>query len=242
MSQEYGSPSATIPALTDNADITQAFKDYHDDISGFLNLKAPLAAPTFTGLVTFSGTVSLPANSVASSNIVDGTIVNSDISTSAAIAQSKIDGLATSFAAKAPLADPTFSGTVSATNLTVSGTLTAPILSTIQASIATLKNTIDYSTSTATSYTPTLTDAGKMIGIGNASAITVTVPTDVAVAFPVNSRIDLLQTGAGQITVSPASGVTLNSKGNKTKIFGQWSAATLIKISANTWALVGDLA
>jgi len=50
---------------------------------------------------------------VTSTMIADGTIVNADISSSAAIATSKISGLDTALAAKAPLASPTFTGTVS---------------------------------------------------------------------------------------------------------------------------------
>jgi hypothetical protein len=49
-----------------------------------LDLKAPLASPTFTGTVT------LPANTVTSSMILDGTIVNADINSSAAIDYSKL--------------------------------------------------------------------------------------------------------------------------------------------------------
>ena len=125
----------TIPLLGDSADIEKAFKVYHqgsedtsivydDSIAGALNKKAPLASPVFTGTVTFAtgASITLPANTVASSNIVNGTIINEDISASAAIAQSKIAGLVSDLAAKAPLADPTFSGTVTAT--TFAGTAT----------------------------------------------------------------------------------------------------------------------
>jgi hypothetical protein len=49
-------------------------------------------------------------NSVTSAKIVDGTIVNGDISASAAIDQSKISGLSSSLSAKADLASPTFTG------------------------------------------------------------------------------------------------------------------------------------
>ncbi|CAB5218294.1 hypothetical protein UFOVP204_176, partial [uncultured Caudovirales phage] len=71
-----------------------------------VDLKAPLASPTFTGVVT------LPSGTVTSTMIADGTIVDADINASAAIAQSKISGLATSLSAKADLASPTFTGTV----------------------------------------------------------------------------------------------------------------------------------
>jgi hypothetical protein len=84
------------------------------DISG----KAPLASPTFTGTVNFSGATvtglssTIEDGSITSAKIADGTIVNGDINASAAIAQSKIDGLSTSFSSKADLAGPTFTGTV----------------------------------------------------------------------------------------------------------------------------------
>jgi hypothetical protein len=50
---------------------------------------------------------------VTSAKIENGTIVNADINASAAIAMTKIDGLGSALDLKAPLADPTFTGTVS---------------------------------------------------------------------------------------------------------------------------------
>ena len=46
---------------------------------------------------------------------------------------------------------------------------------------------------------------------------------------------------AGQITVVPVSGVTINSTPGL-KVRTQWSAATLLKRAENTWVLIGDLA
>jgi hypothetical protein len=46
--------------------------------------------------------------------IADGTIVDADVSATAAIATSKINGLDTALTAKAPLASPTFTGTPAA--------------------------------------------------------------------------------------------------------------------------------
>jgi hypothetical protein len=62
--------------------------------------------------------------SVTSTMIADGTIVDADINASAAIAQSKISGLTTALAAKAPLASPTFTGTTTAADVTITGNLT----------------------------------------------------------------------------------------------------------------------
>jgi hypothetical protein len=80
-----------------------------------LDLKAPLASPTFTGTVT------LPSGTVTSGMIADGTIVDADVNASAAIAQSKISGLTSDLADKAPLDSPTFTGTVAGITKTMVG-------------------------------------------------------------------------------------------------------------------------
>jgi hypothetical protein len=93
---------------------------------------------------------------------------------------------------------------------------------------------------TGTAYTLALTDAGKLVELSNASPITLTVPTNGTVAFATGTQIDLLQTGAGQVTVAGA-GVTLQSESSKLKLKGQYAAATLIKRSTDTWVLIGNL-
>jgi hypothetical protein len=105
---------------------TQTALDLKLNSSTAASTYAPLASPTFTG------TVSLPANTitnamisddaidtaeiknsaVTSAKIADGTIVDGDINAAAAIAQSKISGLTTDLSLKAPLSGPTFTGTV----------------------------------------------------------------------------------------------------------------------------------
>jgi hypothetical protein len=93
-----------------------------------------------------------------------------------------------------------------------------------------------------TAYTLLLTDAGKMVQMNNAAPFTLTIPAFTSVAFQNNVRIDLLQGGAGQVTVVPAATVTILSSGNKTKLTGQYSGATLWKVSTNIWVLIGDIA
>jgi len=61
---------------------------------------------------------------VTSGKIANGTIVDADVSASAAIAQSKISGLTTDLGLKAPLASPTFTGTVTLPT----GTITAGMI------------------------------------------------------------------------------------------------------------------
>ena len=61
---------------------------------------------------------------------------------------------------------------------------------------------------TITSYTLGLADENKVLWFSAASAIAFTIPTFAAVAFADGARIDIVQTGAGRITVS-GSGITI---------------------------------
>lgn len=93
-----------------------------------------------------------------------------------------------------------------------------------------------------TSYTLVIGDAGRYIEINNVSPITLTVPPNSSVAFAQNTRIDIIQLGAGQISVVAGAGVTIRSSGSKLKLTGQYSAATIIQRATNDWYLIGDIA
>lgn len=94
---------------------------------------------------------------------------------------------------------------------------------------------------TGTTYTFVLTDSGKLCTFSNASAITVTVPPNSSVAFPVGSQIDCSQVGAGKTTLAQGSGVTINSKSSNKAIGAQYVGVTLRKTATDTWLLVGEL-
>ena len=91
-----------------------------------------------------------------------------------------------------------------------------------------------------TTYTTVLTDRDSLVECSNTSAITVTIPPNSSVAYPVGTSIDILQTGAGQITVAAGAGVTVNATPGL-KLRTQWSGATLFKRATDTWVLYGDL-
>lgn len=101
--------------------------------------------------------------------------------------------------------------------------------------------TLALNAQTGTTYTLVLADAGKLVTLSNASAITLTVPTNASVAYAIGTSILLAQLGAGQVTVAGAGGVTVSSRGAALKIAGQYGAATLIKIATDTWLLTGDI-
>lgn len=90
------------------------------------------------------------------------------------------------------------------------------------------------------SYTTVLTDRDSLIEISSASATTLTIPTDASVNYPVGTSFDVLQTGAGQVTIAGAGGVTVNATPGL-KLRTQWSSATIFKRAANTWVVYGDL-
>jgi len=92
---------------------------------------------------------------------------------------------------------------------------------------------------TGTSYTFVLSDASKLVELSNTSPITVTVPTNSSVPYPIGTQINLLQTNTGQVTVSAGSTTVSATPGLKLR--AQWSSATLIKRNTDTWVLVGDL-
>lgn len=94
---------------------------------------------------------------------------------------------------------------------------------------------------TGTTYTLVLTDAHKLVTLSNASAITCTVPPNSSVAFETGDQVNLLQLGAGQVTIAAGSGVTIRSEGSKLKLKGQYATATLVKIASDEWVALGNL-
>jgi hypothetical protein len=98
---------------------------------------------------------------------------------------------------------------------------------------------------TGTSYTPVLTDQYQvLVTRSNASASTLTIPTNASVAFPVGTVITVLNKGAGLVTISGAVGVTVLSAGAvlASPTLAQYKSAALIQTSANNWHVVGSIA
>jgi hypothetical protein len=147
-----------------------------------------------------------------------------------------VTGLQTALDAKAPLTSPALTGTPTAPSAAAYADSTQ-IATT--AHVHDTVTTVPENPQTGTSYTLALSDAGRMVTLNNASAITLTIPTEAVVAFPVDTRIDILQYGLGQVTVGGA-GVTIRSSGGRLKLGGQYAAATLWKKDANEWVLIGD--
>ena len=211
-----------------------------------LALKAPLASPALTGVPT-APTAAAATNTtqIATTAYVRGEVaalVNSagatldtlgEIATALGNDANLSTTLTNAIALKAPLASPTFSGTVT---VGASGVAFTDATQT-KAGVPSI-TTISQKTA---SYTlAALTERDAMIEMNSASATTLTVPTNATVAYPVGTSIDVLRVGAGAVDVAAAAGVTINATPGL-KLRAQWSSATLIKRSTDTWVLVGDL-
>lgn len=95
---------------------------------------------------------------------------------------------------------------------------------------------------TGTSYTAVLADKNKYIRFTNGSAVAFTIPPNSSVAFPVDTVITVEQAGAGTVTLTPGSGVTLHSRGALLATAGQYAVAQLKKVATDTWTVIGDVA
>lgn len=112
-------------------------------------------------------------------------------------------------------------------------TLTAPVIN------------LSLNAQTGTTYTFVLADNGKLVTASNASAQTYTIPLNSSVAYATGAQINIIQIGAGQVTIVGAGGVTVASTGATAaspKLRVQYSSATLIKVATDTWYVVGDIA
>ena len=126
-------------------------------------------------------------------------------------------------------------GVSDAMTIATTGAITGNFVSTINAQ-------------TGTTYTPALTDANALVTLNNASAISVTIPTNASVAYPTGTQISFAWvTGAGQPTISAVTpGTTtvlsVGAVAASPKLRVANSVATAIKIATDSWLVTGDVA
>ena len=204
--------------------------------------------PTATAL---SGDVTVNSSGVTA--IGSGVIMDADINASAAIANTKISGTAVTLADTGTVtstmiandtiidADIKSNAAIAYSKLSLSNSIATTDLA-AGAARAGFNSTQNQVVTASSNYTLVLGDLAKLVEVNEASSCTLTIPTNASVAFALGDRIDILQTGAGQVTITPVSGtVTINGFDGGLKLNGQWAAATLIKRATNTWVAVGNL-
>jgi trimeric autotransporter adhesin len=119
-------------------------------------------------------------------------------------------------------------------------TLTSPV-------ITTPKIAIGYSAKTA-AYTVASGDEGYLFSMNNAATQQFNIPTDATFNFAIGTEIHFVWiTGAGQPTigaVTPGTTTVISTGATSAtpKLRVANSAASAIKLAANSWLVVGDLA
>jgi hypothetical protein len=101
------------------------------------------------------------------------------------------------------------------------------------------KAALGISTQTS-SYTLVLSDAGKLVEFNSASNLTLTIPANSSVAFPVGTQIVVARLGSGKVNIAITTD-TLYSVSSNRYISSQYGAVTLVKRTSTTWYLFGDL-
>ena len=227
-------------------------------ISGLSSVYAAIASPTFTGTpaaptatagtntTQIATTAFVQAAVAAISGVLSTVLTGLSTATATAITatdtvlqafgklQGQLNALSSTYA---PIASPTFTGTVAAPTPSYGDSSTKVATTAFIAGAG--YNGIN--AQSGTTYTLVLSDANKLVTLNNASPITLTIPTNASVAFTAGQIIDISQIGAGRVTVAGAGGVTVNSStGLITSV--QYSSATLIFLGSNTWLLVGNTA
>ena len=102
-------------------------------------------------------------------------------------------------------------------------------------------------TQSGTTYTLASTDQYQVLVVtSNASAKTVSIPTDATYDFPVGTTITFLNTGAGLLTIDAVtSGTTTVTSAGATPAaptVDQYRSAACIKTAADAWTVVGAVA
>jgi hypothetical protein len=112
----------------------------------------------------------------------------------------------------------------------------------LQSNIILTNDHIDIVSETITSsVTLNINNKNRILKVNSSSAITLTIPSNASVPFPINTEVAIIREGSGTVSIAPESGVTLLSTDSKRKIKGQYSSAALLKTASDTWLLIGSI-
>ena len=92
-----------------------------------------------------------------------------------------------------------------------------------------------------TDYTLAAVDNGTVVTMNSASAQTISVPLDATVPWATGTQINIIRFGTGELTIAGVVGVNVYPASSAFRLRAQYSGATLIKRTTNTWVLIGDL-
>jgi len=93
-------------------------------------------------------------------------------------------------------------------------------------------------TEQTSSYTLQLTDKNSFIKMNASSAVTVTIPTNASVPFPLGTKIVIMKYGSGDVTIQGDTEVTLRDPNNQAIITTQYDVRVIVKIGTDEWVVV----
>jgi hypothetical protein len=92
-----------------------------------------------------------------------------------------------------------------------------------------------------TGYTLQLSDAGKLVTMNlSTGTMELVIPANASVAFATGTHVDVARLGDAGVTVTGATGVTVNATPGH-KLRAKYSSGTCILYAGDTWLVVGDL-
>jgi lysophospholipase L1-like esterase len=83
-------------------------------------------------------------------------------------------------------------------------------------------------------------ESGVTYEYTGAGAAVFTVPANSTNAYAVGTKLEVMRTGAGAVTWTPAGGVTVDARGGATSII-QHGVAVFTKKGTNSWSVTGDI-
>lgn len=101
----------------------------------------------------------------------------------------------------------------------------------------------DQSFASNITYTLLSSDVNGILTLSNSTYDTIiTIEPTLQSLCEIGTQVELIQLGTGTITISSTiDPTTIISKSSRYKLDGQYSSATLVKISNTTWHLGGDI-
>ena len=165
--------------------------------------------------------------------VTNGSGVLSFVTTSASITDTSAD---------ATVSYPTFitatSGYQTATGVSSTKLTFTPSTGLLTATTATFAGTVrklQTETVITTSYTLALTDQDKVVACNNPAAITVTIPLNSSVAFPIGAVVSIFRlSSSSTVTLAAAGGVTVS----KTGTFAAGEEIMVRKRAENSWVVI----
>jgi hypothetical protein len=105
-----------------------------------------------------------------------------------------------------------------------------------------LSNEVTLTSSTATTYTVLTADRYKTLLFSAGSAVTVTIGT--ATAFQAGERVDILQDGAGTVTIQrDGTAITFAGRGTAGtayRIGQRYDAVSVVCVGTNSYRVIGN--